>query len=85
MAVSATIHGSLLGWVLAIAIDGAILVAFAWVTAIVLQGTNRFLVRRTVGNGVGACVMAVTALVCFVGAWLPIGAVLFARRIWRLI
>jgi hypothetical protein len=72
-----------LGWLLAIAIDTAILVSFGFSTFFALRGTHRYLQRRGVGDFATGAVILASFCGLFIGGWLPVGLVLGVRRIWR--
>ncbi len=74
---------SVLGWILALAIDGAILVAFGLTMFFALAGTRRYLREREVGDFAMGVVIVVTFCALLIGAWLPVGVFLVGRRVWR--
>jgi hypothetical protein len=73
------------GWLLAIAIDGASLVGFGLTMFFALRGKYRSLQRRGVGDFATGVVMLVSFCGLFIGVWLPVGVVLGARRVWRMV
>jgi hypothetical protein len=74
-----------LGWVVALAIDGTILVACGASMWFALRGTQGYLQRHKVGEFATGVIILVTFFGLFIGAWLPVGLVLGVRRISRLV
>ena len=73
------------GWVFAVAIDGAILVAFGVSMVLALRGTHEYLQRHNVGEFATGVVIFIAFCALFIGAWVPAGLVLGARRVRRLV
>jgi len=59
---------TVLGWVLAIAIDGAILVGFGLTMFFALRGPHRYLQRRGVGDFATGAIILVSFCGLFIGA-----------------
>jgi hypothetical protein len=76
---------TVLGWVLALAVDATILVACGISMFLALRGTHRYLQRRQAGDFATGVVILVTFCGLFIGGWMPVGLVLGIRRIWRLV
>ena len=74
---------TVLGWVLALAIDGTIITAFAVSTFFALRRTHAYLQRHEVGDFATGVAIFVTFCCLFVGGWLPVGAVLGGRWLLR--
>jgi hypothetical protein len=76
---------TVLGWVGALAVDGALFVAFGTSMLFALRGTHEYLQRHEVGEFAMGAVIFVAFCGLFIGAWLPVGLVLGVRRISRLV
>jgi hypothetical protein len=73
--------GTVLGWVLTLAIDGTILAAFSATMFFALRRTEGWLRRREAGDFATAVVILVVFCGLFVGAWLPVGCFLGSRSL----
>ncbi len=75
--------GTALGWILTIALDGAILGACIATMFVSLRATQAWLRRREAGDFATGVVIIVVFCGLFVGAWLPVGIVLGTRYLVR--
>jgi hypothetical protein len=75
--------GTVLGWVLTLAIDGAILGACAATMFFALRGIQAWLRRRETGDFATGVIILVLFCVLFFGAWLPVGIIMGTRSLVR--
>ncbi|HXB14737.1 MAG TPA: hypothetical protein VNV44_03240 [Solirubrobacteraceae bacterium] len=74
---------TILGWVLTIAVDGAILAAFIGTMFVALRATQAWLLHRDTGDLLTGVIILFVFCGLFVGAWLPVGLVLATRSLLR--